>query len=113
MVATLVVLFPSRFRGGKLVIDQHGTKKEFGAPAEGKISLIAFYADCHHQVEPVRFGYRVALTYNLVMQKPKTVTPTDNAQELSDALKAYFSAKNLEGVPDYKQNNPRWLVFLL
>jgi hypothetical protein len=113
MVATLVIVLPSNFRGGRLVIEQHGTKKEFGAAKEEHISLIAFYADCHHQVEPVKSGYRVALTYNLVMHKAEVVSPTDSAQELTNALKEYFTAKTLEDVPEYKQNYPRWLVFLL
>jgi hypothetical protein len=53
MVATLVVLLPSKFTGGTLVIDQHGDKKTFPAPRDlsEKMTLIAFYADCHHEVK--------------------------------------------------------------
>ena len=34
-----------------------------------KLGLVAFYADCHHEVRPVKDGYRVVLTYNLMLEK--------------------------------------------
>lgn len=65
MVATLVVLLPSKFSGGALVVDQRGDKKMFkAAGGSDQLTFVAFYADCHHEVRKVTSGYRVALTYN-------------------------------------------------
>ncbi len=111
MVATLVVLLPSEFTGGNLVIDQHGDKKIFHAPPDitEKLTLIAFYADCHHEVEKVLQGYRVALTYNLIFQPSAEVIPPLQNQKLEHEVKAYFEKKDkTPGV-----GHPRWLVYLL
>ena len=33
-----------------------------------KLTFVAFFADCQYQVQPVKTGYRVALTYNLIVE---------------------------------------------
>ena len=69
MVATLIIILPSSHKGGILVIDHKGTKKQFHSsrfPID-QLTLIAFYADCHHEVKVLKEGYRLALTYNLTM----------------------------------------------
>jgi hypothetical protein len=113
MVATLVVLLPSNFRGGSLVVDHHGRKLNFGRPKDNTISLIAFYADCHHLVEPVTSGYRIALTYNLVMTQPETVAPTNQEQDLIVALDQYFAKSDADNPRGYSRAIPKWFVFLL
>ncbi len=69
MVATLIVNLPSEHRGGMLEVQHDGQTKRFlssRAPKD-RFAFFAFYADCHHQVKPVTHGYRVTLTFNLVM----------------------------------------------
>ena len=61
-----------------------------------RLTLIAFYADCHHQVKPVTEGYRVALTYNLVLENAGIRTPfpaldARSLEGLSKGLGQYFS----------------------
>ncbi|MEZ4296498.1 MAG: 2OG-Fe(II) oxygenase [Polyangiaceae bacterium] len=67
MVGSLVVTLPSSFSGGAVVVEHRKSKKVFRADKLGKkgLSLLAFYADCHHRVEPVTSGFRVVLTYHL------------------------------------------------
>jgi predicted 2-oxoglutarate/Fe(II)-dependent dioxygenase YbiX len=60
-----VVSLPSAHTGGELVIDHAGETRTYRASKED-LTLVAFYADCRHQVTPVRSGYRVTLTFNLL-----------------------------------------------
>jgi hypothetical protein len=66
MVGTLVVTLPSPFKGGAMVIAHQGEKVSYRA-SKKPLSFIAFYADCLHEVRPVKEGYRIVLTYNLVL----------------------------------------------
>ena len=71
MVGTLVVTLPSSFRGGSLVIEHRGETVTSRGSAS-RLSFVAFYADCPHEVRPVTEGYRVSLTYNLMLEGPGT-----------------------------------------
>ncbi len=66
MVGTLVVTLPSAFKGGVMVVEHQGEKVTYRASRK-PLTFIAFYADCHHQVRPVTDGYRIVLTYNLML----------------------------------------------
>jgi hypothetical protein len=67
MVASLLVVLPSPHTGGEVVVSHHGETKTFrpSGRAAKRLSLLAFYADCRHEVKPVVSGYRLALTYRL------------------------------------------------
>ena len=67
MLGTLVVTLPSRFTGGEFVVSHQGQTLRSRSSAS-RLGMIAFYADCHHEVRPVKQGYRVVLTYNLIVQ---------------------------------------------
>ena len=75
MVATLVVVLPSAHEGGELVVRHEGQERtiDFGGPADRQfhIHFAAFYADCEHEVRPLRKGYRLCLVYNLTLAKSK------------------------------------------
>ena len=66
MVGTLVVTLPSAYTGGELMV---GHNEEWNAYRGSKteLSLVAFYADCQHEVLRVKSGYRITLTYNLLL----------------------------------------------
>ncbi|MGJ5819718.1 2OG-Fe(II) oxygenase [Paludibaculum fermentans] len=74
MFGTLVVTLPSPHRGGALRLRHSGrevtVKSDASEPSE--ISFVAFYADCEHELLPVRHGNRVCLIYNLLQQRTKT-----------------------------------------
>ncbi|KAL6064513.1 Fe2OG dioxygenase domain-containing protein [Balamuthia mandrillaris] len=82
MFASLVVQLPCRYEGGELVVhhprQQPGRKHRFLSKtfdlSEGAAYLlyryVAFYADCPHEVQPVTWGYRLSLVYNLVTRPP-------------------------------------------
>ncbi len=75
MVASLIVVLPNPFEGGKLIVRHGAARQKLAfeeAAAGGKTACFAaFYADCEHEVERVAGGVRLCLAYNLVL-KPQT-----------------------------------------
>lgn len=75
MVATLVVVLPSSHEGGELIVRHEGQERtiDFGGSSGDAyhIHYAAFYADCEHEVRPLKKGYRLCLVYNLRLAKAK------------------------------------------
>ena len=67
MVGSLVVTLPTSTSGGVLIVEHAGRRSTY-RPSKTALSFVAFYADCLHEVRPTRSGYRVALTYNLLLR---------------------------------------------
>ncbi len=126
MVGTMIILLPSLFKGGTLVVDHQGNRKSFHPPQkkEDKLNIVAFYADCFHKIKKVTSGYRVALTYNLLFRPDSLPTlkvknnPEVNNPKLMTVVKKYFSKPDPQpalqadtGVDDAR--HPSWLVVLL
>ena len=68
MFGTLIIALPSTHQGGRLLIRHDGREVEvdFSNPAHRHdFQHAAFFADCEHEVEKVRSGYRCCLVYNL------------------------------------------------
>jgi len=74
MVASLVVTLPSAFTGGSLVVEHRGETAVYRASPRA-LSFVAFYADCRHEIKPVRTGHRIALTYNLLLRGGDVTDP--------------------------------------
>src|SRR3984893_18650702 len=92
MIGTLVVSLPSRFTGGAVSIEHHGAKMRVGG-SDQSLTFIAFYADLHHEVHPIKEGYLIVLTYNLVLEHNATAAgaPTAAINELTDAIREFFA----------------------
>src|SRR5690606_3099917 len=81
-----------------------------------KLSFTAFYADCQHQVQPVKKGYRLALTYNLSLvgdTRPSAVTG-DAVAALTERVREYFAMplpRRWSG--DDEGRRPDRLIYLL
>ncbi len=70
MVATLVVGLPATHQGGELIVSHDKQRHEImfaGAASGYKLSFAAFYADCQHEVRPLKSGYRLCIVYNLTL----------------------------------------------
>src|ERR1700737_3826073 len=67
MFATMVLVLPSLHSGGELVIQHLGRETILDPHPEepSEIGFAAFYADCVHEVRPVKTGCRLTLVYNL------------------------------------------------
>jgi predicted 2-oxoglutarate/Fe(II)-dependent dioxygenase YbiX len=114
MVGTLVVTLPSTYAGGELMV---GHNEEWKAYRGSKtvLSLVAFYADCRHEVLRVTSGYRITLTYNLLLYGDTNRPEGDEGTvaELAGLLREHFSTP----VPRYyggpASDPPNRLVYLL
>ncbi|MCP1846169.1 putative 2-oxoglutarate/Fe(II)-dependent dioxygenase YbiX [Bradyrhizobium sp. USDA 4524] len=67
MFATLVLILPSAHSGGELIVKHLGREVvlELRPEEPSEIGFAAFYADCVHEVRPVKTGWRLTLVYNL------------------------------------------------
>ena len=112
MVGTLVVSLPSAHTGGELVIDHAGQSITYRASKE-ELTFVAFYADCRHQVTPVRSGYRVTLTFNLLSAADTPAPEADPATELVHCLTEHFTTPAALRYGGRDLGPPNRLVFLL
>ncbi|MGH3283069.1 MAG: 2OG-Fe(II) oxygenase [Streptosporangiaceae bacterium] len=111
MIGTLTVTLPSSHTGGEFIIE-HGGQSVTYRSSRDSLSLVAFYADCPHQVTPVRTGYRVVLTFNLLMRGTPATSPADGpVPELAGCLVEHFCSP--EQVRYGSSAPPKRLVYLL
>lgn len=85
MVGSLVVGLPSAFKGGALEVRHRGQTATYRGSKKA-LSFVAFYSDCRHEVKPVRSGYRVVLTYNLLLGAETATSALDPDPELLGGL---------------------------
>jgi hypothetical protein len=120
MVASLVVTLPSSLKGGSLVVEHRGEAATYRGSKQ-LLSLVAFYADCRHEIRPVQAGHRIVLTYNLVLlgDRPATTVKAapGAAEVLAGSLREHF-ATSLRQRPggrggDAGERPPNRLVYLL
>jgi len=85
MFGSVVIILPTQFRGGELVLRHDGKEHKHDAahalnseadPDSAIASWITFFSDVEHEVLPVTEGYRVTLTYNLY----RSTSPTEAAE---------------------------------
>ena len=120
MVASLVVTLPSSLKGGSLVVEHRGQTATYRGSKQ-MLSLVAFYADCRHEIRPVRSGHRIVLTYNLLLRGGGPATIVNAAPETVEALAGYLGEhfatplRQRSGVRggDAGERPPNRLVYLL
>jgi hypothetical protein len=114
MIGTLVVTLPSSYTGGELMVGHNEERKVYRG-SRTALSLVAFYADCRHEVRKVKSGYRITLTYNLLLHGDTSRPEGDEGTvtELAGLLSEHFSTP----VPRYyggpATDPPNRLVYLL
>ena len=112
MIGTLVVSLPSSHTGGELVIEHNGKTVAYQASATD-VLVAAFYANCRHQVKPVRTGYRVTFTCNLLLDSdPLGEVPAEPSVEAARYLTEHFSTRVSRWKGDDREP-PNRLVYLL
>jgi hypothetical protein len=112
MVGTLVLSLPSAHTGGELVIEHAGERTAYQGSKE-ELTFVAFYADCRHQVAPVRSGYRATLTFNLFVDAVTPAPGTGPATELAQCLAEHFTTPATPRYGSRDLGPPNRLVFLL
>ena len=95
MVATLVLVWPSPHIGGTLRVQlgQQETALSSQHLQAQDLRWFAFYADCRHEVLPVQEGWRVALTFDLVLpaEAARPAVPAVLQTALEQALRQQFA----------------------
>ncbi|MDO5623584.1 MAG: 2OG-Fe(II) oxygenase [Pseudomonadota bacterium] len=92
MVATLVLVCPSAHIGGELRVSHGKQQARFASQhlrAEG-LRWFAFYADCRHEVLPVDEGWRVVLTFDVVLPPQPAPVHPPAAPALLAAMRTHF-----------------------
>lgn len=115
MVASLVVSLPSQFTGGDMIIKHH-EEQLIVRGSRQKLSFAAFYADCHHEVRPIKQGYRIALTYNLSLEGggATAAAPREHSDALASMVRRFFETPCAPRWPgDDRREPPNRLVYLL
>lgn len=117
MVATLVIALPSAHEGGELVVRHEGREEtvDFSPMGRFQTQFAAFYADCDHEIRPVTSGFRLALVYNLTLEKSKRkiAAPTSHEYIAATArLLRQWSARS-QATPDSSAAAPSKLAVLL
>ena len=119
MIGTLLVVLPSDHAGGTLSVARGAEKKSFSRAqgAAKDLSLIAFYADCRHEISPVTRGVRVALSYRLRIERPPgagaAVIPEKVLERITRGLRAHFETPIAPSYGNGEALAPERLVYLL
>lgn len=115
MFATLVIVLPSEYSGGELVVrhQQEEVTLDLQSQVLEEISFAAFYADCVHEVLPITDGCRLTLVYNLIRNNKKIPLPTPpsyyQAQlKVTELLNNWVHRLNTK-----IDNEPQKLIYLL
>jgi predicted 2-oxoglutarate/Fe(II)-dependent dioxygenase YbiX len=114
MIGTLVVTLPSSYTGGELMVGHNDEWQAYRGSGTA-LSLVAFYADCRHEVLRVKSGYRITLTYNLLLHGDTSRPEGDEgtAAELADLLREHFSTPVSRYYGGPATDPPSRLVYLL
>jgi predicted 2-oxoglutarate/Fe(II)-dependent dioxygenase YbiX len=116
MFATLVIVLPSDYLGGTLLLRHHDREVclDLHAPDPAELAFAAFYADCVHEMRPVTQGYRLTLVYNLLRAgkgKKEAIKPPSYEKELAEVtalLQRWVAGRDL---PD--DDAPEKLIYPL
>ena len=115
MVATVVLCWPSAHIGGELKLVHDGEVRRWASQhlQASALQWAAFYADCRHEVLPVTEGWRLILSFDVVLVQTRTLdaslstAPPDAAPAaLTAALQQHFG-----GQPESAAQAP-WVYLL-
>jgi hypothetical protein len=115
MIGTLVVTLPSSYTGGELMIGRGEDWKAYRGSRDA-LSLVAFYADRQHEVLKLKSGYRITLTYNLMLHggtTPRAEGDAGTVAELAGLLREHFAAPATTSWGGLRADPPPRLVYLL
>lgn len=92
MVGTLVLVWPSAHIGGELRIRHAGQEARFSSQHLRTPSMrwFAFYADCQHEVLPVEEGWRIVLTFDLLVRAVRDSPRASASRPILKALRTLF-----------------------
>ena len=101
MFGTLILGLPSRFSGGELVVEfeKEQVVADFSRAGLYKTGYAAFYADCDHEVKPLKSGHRICLVYNLIQEQAGKKIELASIQSYSNRI--------ADRIKNYEANHPK------
>lgn len=118
MVATLVLVWPCAHLGGELRVTLGEDEQRFASQQVQcrEIRWFAFYADCRHELLKVEDGYRIALSFDLVINASDRLPAPTLTPGLQHALRTHFNLPEVASdAPlvimldhEYSENGLRW-----
>ncbi len=115
MFATLVIVLPSNYTGGELVVRHNGQEVSLDLHREepSEVAFAAFYADCVHEIRPITAGCRLTLVYNLLrtgkQALPKPPNYQAEQQRVTELLRIWAGAL----IAEARDGSPEKLIYLL
>ncbi|KAL1874849.1 hypothetical protein Daus18300_003390 [Diaporthe australafricana] len=97
MIGTLVISLPSEHDGAEVHLS-HGNRRHVCATSafsKFDLTALAWYSDVTHEISPVRAGYRLVMTYNLIQQggsAPSAGVFIEQQAQLQTLLQNWMSA---------------------
>ncbi|KAF4617001.1 hypothetical protein D9613_008504 [Agrocybe pediades] len=112
MFATVIILLPSAYTGGQVIVSHSSTTKtiDFSANSLLSTALLAWYTDVKHEVKPVTSGYRFALSYNLIHQSPAGIPRLKDTSDAALRLKRVLEKWREDKYSDWKGNMMAYLL---
>jgi hypothetical protein len=86
MFGTMIVQLPSAYTGGDITV-KHGDRTKnisLFEESDSAFHVVAFFADCEHQLHPVTSGVRLCLVFNFITS-PNNETPNNAISEKTEA----------------------------
>ncbi|GLA46308.1 hypothetical protein AnigIFM63604_009780 [Aspergillus niger] len=113
-IGSLVVCLPCQFEGGNLIVQHHGQETNFdwSRQSSSDIQWAAFYSDCEHEIETIRAGNRITLTYNLyVREMPGAILAPIRPAIDPRAFPLYGVVESLLNTPGFMKDGGVFGVF--
>lgn len=85
MIGTLVICLPSKHEGGDVRLSHAGKEQTFatGPLSSYHVTCLAWYSDVTHEIEEVKSGNRLVLTYNIVQPTGERATAACLSEQLT------------------------------
>ena len=109
----MIIILPSQYTGGAISLSHSGKEEtfDFASTSLTNTSILSWYTDVIHQVNPVVSGYRLALSFNLVHVNssvpPSLPDMTQAVQELRQVLKKWKKGCY------HTEDNTKFLAYVL
>eukprot|EP01083_Nonionella_stella_P121485 365024_1 len=109
-IGTLLLLIPTAYKGGQLVLKHNQNTKEFkGSNKKTVVKWVAFYGDVDHQILKITSGYRVSVSYNLYVP-PNTKL---DALESREWMTNTFNRNLCDNICGAMENGKDGVIFVL
>ncbi|TFK65501.1 hypothetical protein BDN72DRAFT_801082 [Pluteus cervinus] len=114
--ATIAILLPSRYTGGRICISHASETAEVDLPKGSNLrtNIIAWYLEAQRVVQPIESGYQLTLSYNLVHNIHNQPIPSiPSTDELSRTIRHILQKWENNKYPRGEGTTADPLVYLL